>query len=156
MKDQWGLSLHPAGLRCVFRQLLLLRGVLLLCPLTLPGPFAMVCDVKPLPQGKSSWSRVEKEILGDLIAADHLIALLGAAGPDDDHDGGDDLPVDPENNMEVTPAANEHIEPQRVGQAGFSRALEPGCPAAHCLTLLLCLPECAPGERLRAAAASPC
>ncbi|XP_004937459.4 condensin-2 complex subunit H2 isoform X1 [Gallus gallus] len=37
----------------------------------------------------------------------------GAAGPDDDHDGGDDLPVDPENNMEVTPAANEHIEPQR-------------------------------------------
>ena len=80
----------------------------------------------------------------------------GAAGPDDDHDGGDDLPVDPENNMEVTPAANEHIEPQRVGQAGFSRALEPGCPAAHCLTLLLCLPECAPGERLRAAAASPC
>ncbi|POI23001.1 hypothetical protein CIB84_013251, partial [Bambusicola thoracicus] len=38
---------------------------------------------------------------------------VGAAGPDDDHDGGDDLPVDPENNMEVTPAANEHIEPQR-------------------------------------------
>ncbi|XP_031460916.1 condensin-2 complex subunit H2 isoform X2 [Phasianus colchicus] len=37
----------------------------------------------------------------------------GAAGPDDDHDGGDDLLVDPEDNMEVTPAANEHIESQR-------------------------------------------
>ncbi|XP_042746985.1 condensin-2 complex subunit H2 isoform X2 [Lagopus leucura] len=37
----------------------------------------------------------------------------GAAGPDDDHDGGDDLPADPEDNMEATPAANERIEPQR-------------------------------------------
>ncbi|XP_052537052.1 condensin-2 complex subunit H2 isoform X1 [Tympanuchus pallidicinctus] len=36
----------------------------------------------------------------------------GAAGPDDDHGGGDDLPADLEDNMEVTPAANERIEPQ--------------------------------------------
>lgn len=91
------------------------------------------------------------------MAADRLLAPPGAAGPDDDHDGGDDLPADPEDNMEVTPAANERIEPQRVGQAGLSKALEPGCPVAHCLMfLLLCLPECAPGEGLRAAASSPC
>ncbi|NXJ16714.1 CNDH2 protein, partial [Odontophorus gujanensis] len=46
-------------------------------------------------------------------AADGLLALLGAAGPDDDCDRGDDVPVDPEDNMEVTPAATEHVEAQR-------------------------------------------
>ncbi|XP_065599951.1 LOW QUALITY PROTEIN: condensin-2 complex subunit H2 [Cyrtonyx montezumae] len=37
----------------------------------------------------------------------------GAAGPDDDCDRGDDVPVDPEDNMEVSPAATEHVEAQR-------------------------------------------
>ncbi|XP_062447594.1 condensin-2 complex subunit H2 isoform X2 [Rhea pennata] len=37
----------------------------------------------------------------------------GAAGPDDDNNCDDDLPVAPEDNVEMTPAVDEHIEPQR-------------------------------------------
>ncbi|OXB56063.1 hypothetical protein ASZ78_013145, partial [Callipepla squamata] len=67
-------------------------------------------EVKPPP---SHWAEWQKEILDALVAADRLLAPLGAAGPDDDCDRGDDVPVDPGDNMEVTPAATEHVEAQR-------------------------------------------
>ncbi|XP_015708917.1 condensin-2 complex subunit H2 isoform X2 [Coturnix japonica] len=54
----------------------------------------------------------------------------GAAGPDDDHDGGDDLPVvGPEDNMEVTPAAIEHTEPQRSAPQVKGYVLRQRAPA---------------------------
>ncbi|NXF55602.1 CNDH2 protein, partial [Oceanites oceanicus] len=44
---------------------------------------------------------------------DHLVALPGAAGPDNDNSRGGDVPGDLEDDVEMTPAANEHIEAQR-------------------------------------------
>lgn len=56
------------------------------------------------------------------------------------------MPMAPEDNVEMAPAADERIEAQRVGQAGhggapqlLAPALEPGCPRlCVCLTLCVC------------------
>ncbi|KFV86273.1 Condensin-2 complex subunit H2, partial [Struthio camelus australis] len=70
----------------------------------------------------------------------------GAAGPDDDDNCEDDLPVVPEDNVEMTPAVDEHIEPQRVGLGrGSVEAMQLPCSlppprslAALC-TMFICV-----------------
>lgn len=102
-------------------------------------------------------------ILEAFTAFDHLDPLPGTAGRDDD-----DMPGVLEDDMEMIPAANERVEAQRVGVGRGSwgqplaPSLEPCCPTLRCLVLrqthrlILCLPERAPGEGVRAAGASPC
>ncbi|NXX60039.1 CNDH2 protein, partial [Scopus umbretta] len=43
----------------------------------------------------------------------HVFPLPGAAAPDDDDSRGDDMPGAPEDDVEMTLAANEHVEAQR-------------------------------------------
>ncbi|NXL94463.1 CNDH2 protein, partial [Alectura lathami] len=43
----------------------------------------------------------------------HFLALPGAAGPDEDHDGGNEWPAAPEDDVDVAPAVTERIELQR-------------------------------------------
>ncbi|NXI73675.1 CNDH2 protein, partial [Anseranas semipalmata] len=54
---------------------------------------------------------------------------LGAAGPDDDDNSGDDLPVAPEDNVEMTPAADERVEPQRSAPQAKGYVLRERAPA---------------------------
>nr|XP_009682861.1 PREDICTED: condensin-2 complex subunit H2 [Struthio camelus australis] len=53
----------------------------------------------------------------------------GAAGPDDDDNCEDDLPVVPEDNVEMTPAVDEHIEPQRSAPQAKGYVLRERAPA---------------------------
>ncbi|XP_067173748.1 condensin-2 complex subunit H2 [Apteryx mantelli] len=53
----------------------------------------------------------------------------GAAGPDDDNDCEDDLPVVPEDNVETTPAVDERIEPQRSVPQAKGYVLRERAPA---------------------------
>ncbi|XP_025926931.1 condensin-2 complex subunit H2 isoform X1 [Apteryx rowi] len=53
----------------------------------------------------------------------------GAAGPDDDNDCEDDLPVVPEDNVETTPAVDERIEPQRSAPQAKGYVLRERAPA---------------------------
>ncbi|XP_068795669.1 condensin-2 complex subunit H2 isoform X2 [Struthio camelus] len=57
------------------------------------------------------------------------VLLPGAAGPDDDNNCEDDLPVVPEDNVEMTPAVDEHIEPQRSAPQAKGYVLRERAPA---------------------------
>lgn len=154
----WGLSVRPAlrarGAPCCSQR----------CSRPLRTPSRPgCCDLRSkTPQGSSPSGRVEKgdPRRGRPSSWLHPAVPVGAAGPDD---SGDDLPMVPEDNVEMAPAADEHIEAQRVGQAGrgggpHSSWLLPQSPAARGSLLpdALCLPGCAPSQGLRAAGASPC
>ncbi|NXV93270.1 CNDH2 protein, partial [Calonectris borealis] len=62
-------------------------------------------------------------------AFDRLVPLPGAAGPDDDNSRGDDLPGAPEDDVEMTPAANEHVEAQRSAPRAKGYVLRERAPA---------------------------
>ncbi|XP_074997132.1 condensin-2 complex subunit H2 [Calonectris borealis] len=53
----------------------------------------------------------------------------GAAGPDDDNSRGDDMPGAPEDDVEMTPAANEHVEAQRSTPRAKGYVLRERAPA---------------------------
>ncbi|NXK54273.1 CNDH2 protein, partial [Chauna torquata] len=64
-----------------------------------------------------------------ITAPDPLVPLLGAAGPDDDNNSGDDLPVAPEDNVEMALAADERVEPQRSAPQAKGYVLRERAPA---------------------------
>ncbi|NXN75975.1 CNDH2 protein, partial [Himantopus himantopus] len=60
---------------------------------------------------------------------DPFVPLPGAAGPDDDNSRGDDMPEALEDDVEMTPAANEHIEAQRSAPRARGYMLRERVPA---------------------------
>ncbi|NXE85467.1 CNDH2 protein, partial [Cochlearius cochlearius] len=66
---------------------------------------------------------------GAFSASDHSVPGPGAAGPDDDNSGGDDMPGAPEDDVEMAPAANERIEAQRNAPREKAYVLRERAPA---------------------------
>ncbi|NXA29553.1 CNDH2 protein, partial [Ibidorhyncha struthersii] len=72
----------------------------------------------------------QEAALGEnFMVFDPFVPLPGAAGPDDDNSRGDDMPEALEDNVEMTPAANECIEAQRSVPRVRSYMLRERAPA---------------------------
>ncbi|NXJ98975.1 CNDH2 protein, partial [Corythaixoides concolor] len=63
------------------------------------------------------------------MAFDRFVPLPGAAGPDDGNGSGDDAPGVPEDDVEMAPAAEEHVEAQRGAPREQGYVLRERAPA---------------------------